>query len=144
MQGKISSKTYTFDDGKFVVKAGDKVTEEKIKRLYWASKEVKAQFMRVVQNDKALEEGNPDDILTVVIYNSPEEYKLNRIINGFSTDNGGIYIENIGTFFTYERTPEESIYTLEELFRHEFTHYLQGRYVVPGMWGQGEFYQEEF
>ncbi len=55
--------------------------------------------MRVVQNDKALEEGNPDDILTVVIYNSPEEYKLNRIINGFSTDNGGIYIENIGTFY---------------------------------------------
>ena len=139
---KYLPKTYTFDDGKFVVKAGDKVTEEKIKRLYWASKEVKAQFMRVVQNDKALEEGNPDDILTVVIYNSPEEYKLNRIINGFSTDNGGIYIENIGTFFTYERTPEESIYTLEELFRHEFTHYLQGRYVVPGMWGQGEFYQE--
>ena len=36
----------------------------------------------------------------------------------------------------------EGKYTLEELFRHEFTHYLQGRYVVPGMWGQGEFYQE--
>ena len=139
---KYLGQTYTFDDGKFVVKAGDKVTEEKIKRLYWASKEVKAQFMRVVQNDKALEEGNADDILTVVIYNSPEEYKLNRIINGFSTDNGGIYIENIGTFFTYERTEKDSIYTLEELFRHEFTHYLQGRYVVPGMWGQGDFYEE--
>lgn len=139
---KYLPETYTFDDGKFVVKAGDKVTADKIKRLYWASKEVKAQFMRVVQNDKALESGNPDDILKVVIYNSPKEYKLNRIINGLSTDNGGIYIEGTGTFYTYERTPEESIYTLEELFRHEFTHYLQGRYVVPGMWGQGEFYKD--
>lgn len=139
---KYLPKTYTFDDGKFVVKAGDKVTEEKIKRLYWASKEVKAQFMRVVQNDKALEEGNADDVLTVVIYNSPKEYKLNTIINGLSTDNGGIYIEGTGTFYTYERTPQESIYTLEELFRHEFTHYLQGRYVVPGMWGQGDFYKD--
>lgn len=138
---KYTPKTYTFDDGKFIVKAGDKVSEDKIKRLYWASKEVKAQFIRLVQNDKPLESGNKDDILTVVIYNSPEEYKLNRIIYGFDTNNGGIYIEPLGTFFTYERTKEESIYTLEELFRHEFTHYLQGRYVVPGMFGNGDFYK---
>ncbi|MEG2740307.1 collagenase [Clostridium sp.] len=141
-KGKYLSKTYKFDNGKFIVKAGDKVSEEKIKRLYWASKEVKAQFMRVVQNDKALEQGNPDDVLTVAIYNSPEEYKLNQKLYGYSTDNGGIYIEGVGTFFTYERTPEESIYTLEELFRHEFTHYLQARYVVPGMFGQGDFYKD--
>ncbi|MGG5461066.1 collagenase [Clostridium sp. B9] len=141
-QNKYLSKTYSFDDGKFIVKAGDKVSVEKIQRLYWASNEVKAQFFRVVQNDKALEEGNPDDVLNVVIYNSPEEYKLNLLLNGYSTDNGGIYIEPKGTFYTYERTPEESIYTLEELFRHEFTHYLQGRYVVPGMWGRGDFYKE--
>lgn len=139
---KYLSKTYTFDDGKFIVKAGDKVSEEKIQRLYWAAKEVQAQYMRVVQNDKPLEQGNPDNILNVVIYNSPKEYKLNQKFYGYSVDNGGIYIENIGTFFTYERTEQESIYTLEELFRHEFTHYLQGRYVVPGMWGRGDFYKD--
>ncbi len=50
----------------------------------------------------------------MVIYNSPEEYKLNRTLYGYSVDNGGIYIEGIGTFFTYERTPEESIYSLED------------------------------
>lgn len=138
---KYLPKTYTFDDGKFIVKAGDKVSEEKIQRLYWAAKEVQAQYIRVVQNDKPLEEGNPDDVLNVVIYNSPKEYKLNQKFYGYSVDNGGIYIENIGTFFTYERTEQESIYTLEELFRHEFTHYLQGRYVVPGMWGRGDFYK---
>ena len=45
--------------------------------------------------------------------------------------------------FTYERTPKQSIYSLEELFRHEFTHYLQGRYEVPGLFGSGELYQNE-
>lgn len=142
-QGKkhYLTKTYTFDNGKMIIKTGDKVSEEKVKRLYWASKEVKAQFHRVIGNDEELEKGNADDVLNIVIYNNPEEYKLNSTLYGYSTDNGGIYIENIGTFFTYERTSRESIFSLEELFRHEFTHYLQGRYLVPGIWGQSDFYR---
>ncbi|MCD3277228.1 collagenase [Clostridium botulinum C/D] len=142
-QGKkhYLTKTYTFDDGKMIIKTGDKVSEEKVKRLYWAAKEVKAQFHRVIGNDEELEKGNADDVLNIVIYNNPQEYKLNSTLYGYSTDNGGIYIENVGTFFTYERTPRESIFSLEELFRHEFTHYLQGRYLVPGIWGQSDFYR---
>ena len=93
-------------------------------------------------NDKALEPGNADDVLTIVIYNNPDEYQLNRQLYGYETNNGGIYIEE-KTFFTYERTPKQSIYSLEELFRHEFTHYLQGRYEVPGLFGSGEMYQNE-
>ncbi|PFR24941.1 collagenase [Bacillus cereus] len=140
---KYLPKTYTFDDGTIVFKAGDKVSEEKIKRLYWAAKEVRSQFYRTVGSDKPLESGHADDVLTMVIYNSPDEYQFNRQLYGYETNNGGIYIEGIGTFFTYERTPEQSIYSLEELFRHEFTHYLQGRYEVPGLWGQGDMYQNE-
>ncbi|MFF2179503.1 collagenase [Lysinibacillus sp. NPDC058147] len=136
-------KTYTFDDGSIVFKTGDQVTEDKIQRLYWAAKEVKAQYHRVIGNDKALEPGNPDDVLTVVIYNSPDQYSLNRQLYGYETNNGGIYIEETGTFFTYERTPEQSIYSLEELFRHEFTHYLQARFEVPGLFGRGDMYQNE-
>ncbi|MES1052541.1 collagenase [Bacillus thuringiensis] len=140
---KYLPKTYTFDDGAIVFKAGDKVSEEKIKRLYWAAKEVRSQFYRTVGSDKPLESGHADDVATMVIYNSPDEYQFNRQLYGYETNNGGIYIEGSGTFFTYERTPEQSIYSLEELFRHEFTHYLQGRYEVPGLWGQGEMYQNE-
>ncbi len=55
MERKIFAKTYTFDDGAIVLKAGDKVTEEKVKRLYWAAKEVKAQFHRTVESDQPLE-----------------------------------------------------------------------------------------
>ncbi|MDP7978971.1 collagenase ColA [Bacillus multifaciens] len=140
---KYLPKTYTLDDGAIVLKAGDKVNEDKIKRLYWAAKEVRSQFYRTVGSDKPLESGHADDVLTMVIYNSPDEYQFNRQLYGYETNNGGIYIEGIGTFFTYERTPQQSIYSLEELFRHEFTHYLQGRYEVPGLWGQGDFYQNE-
>ncbi|MGE7879613.1 collagenase ColA [Peribacillus muralis] len=136
-------KTYTFDDGSIVFKTGDKVTEDKVQRLYWAAKEVKAQYHRVIGSDKALEQSNADDVLTVVIYDSPDQYQLNRQLYGYETNNGGIYIEEKGTFFTYERTPEQSIYSLEELFRHEFTHYLQGRYEVPGLFGIGDIYQNE-
>ncbi|PGT56936.1 collagenase [Bacillus cereus] len=136
-------KTYTFDNGAMIIKTGQQVTEEKVQRLYWASKEVQAQFYRVIGSDTPLEKGHRDDILTMVIYNNPTEYQLNRLLYGYDTKNGGIYIEHDGTFFTYERTPKDSIYSLEELFRHEFTHYLQGRYLVPGLFGEGKLYENE-
>ncbi len=134
---------YKFDNQKVIIRTGDKVTVDRVKRLYWASKEVAAQYFRSIDSDKALEPGNADDTLTMIIYNDPDEYSINNILYGLDTNNGGIYIESMGTFFTYERTPEQSIYSLEELFRHEFTHYLQGRYVVPGLWGESEIYKND-
>ena len=133
----------TFDDETIIFKTGDAVTPEKIETLYWAMKEVRSQFHRVTLNDLPLEQGNADDSLIAVIYNSPADYQYNNFLYGLSTSNGGIYIESWGTFFTYERTPQESIYTLEDLFRHEFTHYLQGRYLEPGMWWQHPIYDNE-
>jgi microbial collagenase len=131
---------YYFDNNRITIKAGADVAQEKIKRLYFASKEVSAQVFRAIKSDKLLDSNTDEDILNIVIYNSPKEYDMNRLLYGYSTDNGGIYIDPDNTFFTYERTPSESIYTLEELFRHEFTHHLQGQYIVPGLWGQGDFY----
>ncbi|TVX87160.1 collagenase [Paenibacillus agilis] len=137
---KYLSKQTVFDEGKVVFKTGGNLSDDQIQRLYWAAKEVQAQFFRVTGHDKALEPGNVDDVLTVVIYNNPDEYRMNKYLYGYETNNGGIYIEGDGTFFTYDRTAEQSIYSLEELFRHEVTHYLQGRYGVPGGWGQGQLY----
>ncbi|MGL5243922.1 MAG: collagenase, partial [Sarcina sp.] len=119
---------------------GGNVTQEKVKKLYWAAKEVRAQFIRMVGSDRPLSQGNADDTLTTVVYNSPDEYKLNLRLYGHPTNNGGIYIETEGNFYTYERTTQQSRFSLEELFRHEYTHYLQGRYLVPGMWGRGGCY----
>ncbi len=98
-----------------------------IKVRYLAEKEVNEQDHRVIVTDKALEPGNADDILTIVIYNRPEEYQLNRALYGSETNNGGIYIEETGTFFTCEGTPEQTIFRLEEFFCHVFTHYFNDR-----------------
>ena len=135
--------SYHFDGDSFNFLVGQNVTIEKVNLLYWASKEVKSQFHRIVLRDNPQEIGNVDDVLNVIIYNSPREYKFNNFLYNLSTNNGGIYIESWGTFFTYERTPQESIYTLEELFRHEYVHYLQGRYLVPGLWWQHPIYDNE-
>ncbi|MDP5273958.1 PKD domain-containing protein [Chengkuizengella axinellae] len=132
---------YSFDDGTFIIKAGDRVPQEKIKRLYWASKEEKAQFHRLYGIDEPAELGNPDDVLTAIIYNDQDEYRMNYYLNGVSTDNGGIYIESIGTFYTWDReVPRDSSYELEELFRHEYFHFLHSRFVVPGFWGRTDMY----
>ncbi|WXR62258.1 collagenase [Peptostreptococcaceae bacterium AGR-M142] len=133
---------YYFDNDSIIIKTGDKVEKEKVKRLYFAAKEVKAQVFRSIKSDQTVDNDNNDDPLNIVIYNSPKEYDMNRLIYGMNTSNGGLYVEPITTFFTYERTVDESIYTLEELFRHEYTHYLQGRYIVPGLWGRGDFYSD--
>ncbi len=76
------------------------------------------------------------------VYGTLAEYEQYQpLLFDLDTDNGGIYIESWGQFFTYERTEQESIYTLEELFRHEYVHYLHGRYTIEGLWGDAQMYQ---
>jgi microbial collagenase len=140
---KLCPRIYSFDNNTFRVMAGDSVDSIKIRRLYWGHKEVKAQFHRLVGMDQPLESGHVDDTLRAIIYNSPDDYKNNLFLFGLATDNGGMYIEGSGTFYTYERTTAQSIYTLEDLFRHELTHYLQGRYLVPGLWGATALYAND-
>ncbi|MEW9502773.1 collagenase [Jeotgalibacillus marinus] len=136
---------YTFDNGEIVIKAGDRVDPEEIQRLYWAAKEEKAQFHRYYGVDEPIEQGNVDDVLTAIIYNDRDEYNMNQHLNNVSTNNGGIYIQPWGTLFTWDRdvAAGDSIYELEELFRHEYFHYLQSRYAIPGMWGRTPLYDND-
>jgi microbial collagenase len=125
-----------FDGGAFNVRYGGSVSTEKVKTLIWAHKETRALFFRAMGWDTPVDSRDiTDNALAIMIYNSPYEYQMNALAMGLSTNNGGVYIEQNGTFYTYERTPDESIYTLEELFRHEGVHYLQGRYEEPGVFG---------
>lgn len=130
---------FSFDDGKMVVKTSLPI--EKVQTLYYAAKQVQASFFRLLQNDNPLPE-DTNDVLNMVVYGSPEEYdEYQYFLNGLSTNNGGIYIEEDATFYTYDRTPEQSIYSLEELFRHEYVHYLQGRFLINGLFGKTPFYK---
>ncbi|MGW4505103.1 collagenase [Streptomyces sp. NPDC004436] len=132
--------TYTYDNGAIRVRTGlDRAT---VDQLYYASKQVKAQYHRVLGTDQPLA-GDPNSTLNIVLYGSRADYvNYHPILTGYDTNNGGIYIENGATFYTYQRrVPQDSSLTLEELFRHEYTHYLNGRFAVPGFFGEGPWYE---
>ena len=124
--------TYTFDQGALVFRTA--ISQTDAEDLYDALQETESQFFRRTTHLDPVA-GDANDVLTLVIYGSPDEYALYQpFLYGLSTNNGGIYIEGWGTLFTYDRTPAQSIYTLEELLRHEHTHFLDGRYLVQGGW----------
>ncbi|MFI9062526.1 collagenase [Streptomyces sp. NPDC053429] len=132
--------TYTYDNGGIKVRTAlDRAT---VDQLYYASKQVKTQFHRVLGTDQPLA-GDPNTTLNIVLYASRADYvTYQTMLNGYGTNNGGMYIENGATFYTYQRrVPQDSTLTLEELFRHEYTHYLNGRFAVPGFFGEGAWYE---
>lgn len=134
--------TYTYDNGTIKVRTGlDRAT---VDQLYYASKQVKAQFHRVLGTEQPLT-GDPNSTLNIVLYASRADYEnYHPLLTGMDTNNGGIYIERGATFYTYQRrVPQDSRLTLEELFRHEYVHYLNGRWAVPGFFGEGPWYQND-
>ncbi|MEU3911204.1 collagenase [Streptomyces sp. NPDC029721] len=140
IEKQLFPNTYTYDNGGIKVRTAlDRAT---VDQLYYASKQVKTQFHRVLGTDQPLA-GDPNSTLNIVLYASRADYEnYHPILTGYGTNNGGIYIENGATFYTYQRrVPQDSSLTLEELFRHEYTHYLNGRFAVPGFFGQGDWYQ---
>ncbi|MFD3327771.1 collagenase [Streptomyces sp. NPDC058701] len=140
IERQIFPYTYAYDNGAIKVRTGlDRAT---VDQLYYASEQVKAQYHRVLGTDQPLA-GDPNTTLNIVLYGSRADYEnYHPILTGYDTNNGGIYIENGATFYTYQRrVPQDSSLTLEELFRHEYTHYLNGRYAVPGFFGEGPWYE---
>lgn len=144
IERRLFPQTYTYDkDG---AQAGMRVRtalgRDAVDQLYYASKQVKAQFHRVVGTEQPLA-GDPNSTLTTVLYASRADYEnYHPLLTGMGTDNGGVYIEKGATFYTYQRrVPQDSSLTLEELFRHEYTHYLNGRWAVPGFFGEGPWYE---
>jgi len=129
---------YEMDDGNMVFYTPLSLAEVQV--LYHAVKVVRAQFNRVTETVLPLP-GDPNRTLNVRVYGSRADYdRFHAFLYGLNTNNGGVYIEQDGTFYTYDRAPGQSLYTLEELFRHEYAHYLVGRWIIPGMWGESASY----
>ncbi|MGX1885482.1 collagenase [Streptomyces sp. NPDC055287] len=139
IERRIFPYTYTYDGGAIKVRTGlDRAT---VDQLYYASKQVKAHFHRVLGSLEPLA-GDTNSSLNIVLYASRADYEnYHPILTGMGTANGGVYIERGATFYTYQRrVPQDSSLTLEELFRHEYVHYLNGRWAVPGYFGEGPWY----
>ncbi|HIK00901.1 TPA: M9 family metallopeptidase N-terminal domain-containing protein, partial [archaeon] len=113
---------YVFDDGALIVNTS--LSLDTIQPLYHAIKQVESQFNRITETIVPLR-GDPNGVLKMIIYGSLQDYqKYQWFLYDLPVTNGGIYIEQNGTFYTYQRTAAESIYTLEDLTRHEYSHYL--------------------
>ena len=142
LESQLFPNQYSFDDGTIVFQTPLNV--EDVQVLYHAAKEVQSQFNRLTMTIQPVD-NDPNDVLTIVIYGSRADYVTYQgFLYGLGTNNGGIYIEHWGKFFTYQRTAQESIYTLEELFRHEYVHFLVGRHLIEGMWGDsGSIYDND-
>ncbi len=133
---RVFTHTYTYDNGDLDMHTP--LDPRTMEELYYASKQVKTEFFRILGTDRPLP-GDPNKVLHMRVYASRADYeKFQPYLYGLSTANGGITVESMGTFFTYQRrVPQDSSLTLEELFRHEYTHYLNGRWAVPGIFGDG-------
>ena len=132
---------YSFDDGSLEIQTSLEL--EDIEGLYQAANEVQNQFNRITQTLMPLR-NDSNSTLKVVIYGSRSDYEnYHNFLTNLPTNNGGMYIEPDGIFYTYQRTPQESIYTLEELFRHEYAHFLVGRFLIEGLWGQEPIYEND-
>jgi len=87
--------------------------------------------------------GDPTHATTLYLFKDRPAYQdyMNAFV-GFGASGGGLYIEKEGRLYTYQRTPLESAYTVEHLLQHEYTHYLQGRYVYPDLWTDVNYHTE--
>ena len=138
LEMQLFPNTFKFDDGQIVIRTP--LLSEDITPLYYAMKEVKAQFFRLSESSLPVDE-DPNHNITMMIYGTREDYRnYQPLIYGLNSNNGGMYVEQWGMFFTYERAPDESIYTLEELVRHEYVHYIANRHLIHDMWGENEIY----
>ncbi|MGC0416630.1 collagenase [Embleya sp. AB8] len=141
VEAAVFPNTYTFDQGDIEVHTSlDRATVE---QLYYASKQVKEQFFRTIGTDQPLT-GDSNHKLTIRLYASMADYhSYQPFLYDLSVSNGGMYIERGATFYTYQRVvPRDSQLQLEELFRHEYTHYLNGRWAVPGYFGDAPWYTD--
>ncbi|WP_108808577.1 GEVED domain-containing protein [Aquimarina spinulae] len=133
-------KTVSYDDDKMIIRTP--LSDEKIQNLYHAAKQVQSQFFRLLQTDEPVA-GDTNTTINMIVFGSKQQYDdYAPLLFGIRTDNGGMYLEGIATFYTWDRTVGvESSLSLESLFRHEYCHYLQGRYLVPGNWGSSDIYK---
>ncbi len=129
---------FTFGNITFVTK----MDEARTQHIYNTLQATRSQFFRDTGITDPVE-NDPNDNVTFVVYGSPTEYQaFQSYLYGLDSNNGGIYIEQDGALYTFDRADTEQ-FVLEELARHEYAHYLISRYLVNGMWGETDMYAND-
>ena len=120
--------TYSFDNGTLVFETP--LSPEVVQSLYRAAKEVEAQFYRLLETSEPVRDDK--EVLHVKIYGSKSEYwQFHTYLFGVDarTAAGTYRSDNITVYTYYARDSP----TLEEVFRHEYVHYLADFFIPMGL-----------
>ena len=127
---------YIFDDNSMVIHTN--LNANKVKSLYLAIRESRANFFKLTGDLEPLT-SDTNEVVHMYIFESYETYTAyGDILFGIPTNNGGIYIEEHSSLYTFDRV-DESL-PLDILLKHEYVHYLDGRYNIEGDFGRTGFY----
>lgn len=129
---------FKFDEGNIIIYTS--LSKDEVIKQYLAMKEVEALYNRTIQTFKPVP-NDPNKRLQVFIYKTYEEYmKYKSYLNNLNNkDDSGIYLESIGSFFTYAGGNN-----FEQRIRHEFVHYLNGRFLVQGIHGDTSTFDKKW
>lgn len=114
-------------------------------QLTWACNSLgqhESYFHSTLQTNNTPVIPDDNDDLRMVVFNNSTEWRIyGYALFGASTNNGGLYLEgdpstagDQATFFAYEDVPERPIFDIWNL-RHEYMHYLDGRFITQGDFG---------
>ena len=136
LHARLFPNNHRFDDGALVFESP--LDLEEVQTLYQAAKEVKAQLHRLFETDEPAP-GAIEDVLHVKIFGSNLEYRRHLVYlfdaDISSTFAGGYYSNSIVYLYraNFPHEPGEG-YSLQEKFRHEYTHYLAERFAPAGLY----------
>lgn len=100
------------------------------------------EFQKPLADASFSHNGTCGPINILVMPNQKAYHSYMTAFVGFAANAGGLYVKKYNTLFTYQRTEQESFISVEELILHEFGHYLQKCYMLPGVFGTEEYDKE--
>ncbi|WP_182440092.1 collagenase [Colwellia sp. RSH04] len=127
------------------IRAQDSITNDVLTKSCQQLNDHDIKFHNLMKTNNIPVDNDNNDTLEVVVFASPEEYNLYAgDFFGISTNNGGIYLEGTSSNegnqarFIAMQCPESwvgnSCEAENDIYNliHEYTHYLDGRYIKAG------------
>lgn len=126
----------SYDNGEMVFYTN--MTIERRNELFLAIKEAKANYFKLMGNTNPISNDTNDTINLYIYQNYAHYQNLSELLMGINAVGGGVYIEDQGALYTYDR--EDVTLPIEHLLKHEYIHYLDARYNIHGTYGEFDFY----
>lgn len=131
-RASVLPSSQTYDMGRLEIISW--LSDVEVDALYDTIQVLESQFFRLSGRMQPVA-GDVNPAVKVVVFGDEAAFDTYTTML-FHVENipGGSYEESIGTCLTYRRGQSDP-WTTEDGVRHEFAHYLDARFNVPGTWG---------